>query len=111
MVTVILQYIPNCMLLANNGHIQSAMPFFCFAYLDSLHNLLASAGEPEGKIEAGHVREAKEMRCREITKYNVNFCSIFLNCKVCKRKAYPVRLFKPVKTVFEVMSAKVLKNL
>jgi hypothetical protein len=87
------------MLLVNNENIQSTRPFFCFAYLDSLHNLLASAGEPEGKIEAGHVRKGKEMRCREITKFNVNSCSIFLTVRSAKEKL-PVRVFKLVKTFF-----------
>jgi hypothetical protein len=40
--------------------------------LDSLHNLLGSAGEPDEKIEAGIVREGQEMRCREEKKYNIN---------------------------------------
>jgi len=48
--------------------------------------LLGSAGEPDGKIEAGHVREAKEMRCREVKKYNINSCSIFLTVKFGKEK-------------------------
>jgi hypothetical protein len=38
------------------------------------------------KMRAGHVREGKEMRCREEKKYNINSCSIFLTVRFAKEK-------------------------